>query len=140
MNPPGVLVRALHVKPESLPLDHLRDVPVKQLRNLGRSYIGLAQHWCDRRDGCDALGQCSGQSIFVEVLGIIGGSGRFARHVLHSVTPRKLQMMQTKVPQSAHGYPSDARSSFPQERHIITSFSRRFFAMYVWEPERNLTT
>jgi hypothetical protein len=30
------------MKPESLPLDHLRDVPVKQLRNLGRSYIGLA--------------------------------------------------------------------------------------------------
>jgi hypothetical protein len=130
MNPPGVLVRALHVKPESLPLDHLRDVPVKQLRNLGRSYIGLAQHWGNRRDGCDALGQCSGQSIFVEELGIRGGSGRFARHVLHSVTPRKLQMMQTKVPQSAHGYPSDARSSFPQERHIITSFSRRFFAIW----------
>jgi hypothetical protein len=103
MNPPGVFVRALHVKPESLPLDHLRDVPVKQLRNLSRSYIGLAQHWCDRRDGCDALGQCSGQSIFVELLGISGGSGRFAAHALHSVTPRKLQMMQTKVPQSAHG-------------------------------------
>jgi hypothetical protein len=120
------------VKPESLPLDYLRDVPVEQLRNLCRSYFGLAQHWCDRRDGCDALCQCSGQSIFVEPSGMSGGSGRFVRHVLHKVTPRKLQMMQTKVPQSAHGYPSDARSSFPQERHIITSFSRRFFAIYVW--------
>jgi len=75
------------------------------------------------------LTQCSGQSIFVDLLGVNGGSGRFATHFLHSVIPRKLQMMQTNVPQSAHGYPSDARSSFPQERHIIRSLSRRFFAI-----------
>jgi hypothetical protein len=63
----------------------------------------------------------------VDLFGVNGGSGRFATHCLHKVTPRKLQMMQTNVPQSAHGYPSDARSSFPQARHIIRSFSRRFF-------------
>jgi hypothetical protein len=27
------------------------------------------------------------------------------------------------VPQSAHGYPSEARSSFPQARHVIASRS-----------------
>jgi hypothetical protein len=36
-------------------------------------------------------------------LGVSGGSGFFAAHALHSVTPRKLQMMQMKVPQLAHG-------------------------------------
>jgi hypothetical protein len=30
------------------------------------------------------------------------------------------------VPQSTHGYPSDARSSFPQERQIIASCSSSF--------------
>jgi hypothetical protein len=68
----------------------------------------------------------------VDLFGVNGGSGRFATHCLHKVTPRKLQMMQTNVPQSAHGYPSDARSSFPQARHIIRSFSRRFFDIGFW--------
>ncbi|HMF86522.1 MAG TPA: hypothetical protein VK575_00475, partial [Gemmatimonadaceae bacterium] len=54
-------------------------------------------------DGRDTLTQCSGQSIFPVLAGVIGGSGRFARHDLQRVTPRKLQMMQTNVPQSAHG-------------------------------------
>ena len=44
-------------------------------------------------------------------------------HPLHLVTPRRLQIMQMKVPQSSHGYPSDARSSFPQERQVIESLS-----------------
>jgi len=34
-------------------------------------------------------------------------------------------MMQMKVPQFEHGYPSDARSSLWQERQIIASRSRR---------------
>jgi len=42
---------------------------------------------------------------------------------LHNVTPRKLQMTQMNVPQLSHGYPSDARSSFPQARQIIRSVS-----------------
>jgi cysteine sulfinate desulfinase/cysteine desulfurase-like protein len=31
------------------------------------------------------------------------------------------QTTQMKVPQSAHGYPSDARSSLPQARQTIAS-------------------
>jgi hypothetical protein len=34
-----------------------------------------------------------------------------------------LQIMQMKVPQSAQGYPSEARSSFPHARQIIASRS-----------------
>jgi hypothetical protein len=77
-------------------------VPVKKLRYLRCFYIRITQH---RRNGgaCrDALAQCSGQSIF-GVAGPSGGSGRFATHSLQSVTPRKLQIMQTNVPQSEQG-------------------------------------
>ena len=103
MNPAGVSIRAFHVKPQPIPLHDLCNVAVKKLGHLRGSYIGLAQHRRDRRDGGDALGQCSGQSIFVEVFGASGGSGRFARQDLQSVTPLKLQMMHRKVPQSVHG-------------------------------------
>ncbi len=46
-----------------------------------------------------------------------------AAHSLHRVTPRSEQITQMKVPHSMQGYPSDARSSLPQERHIIPSCS-----------------
>jgi hypothetical protein len=129
MHPARITVGAFDVQPQTSALDDQRNVSVKQLRYLGRSDVGLTQHRRDGGDGGDVLAQCSGQSIFGERLGVNGGSGRFATQLLHSVIPRKLQMMQTKVPQSVQGYPSDARSSFPQERHIIESFSRRFFAI-----------
>src|ERR1700741_34299 len=99
MHPALITVGAFDVQPKSVALDDVRDVAVKKLRNLCGSYIGIAQHRCDGRDGGDALAQCSGQSTFVGP-GVSGGSGRFARHDLQRVTPRKLQMMQTKVPQS----------------------------------------
>jgi hypothetical protein len=127
--PALISVSTFHVQPQPLSLDDEGDVAVKKLRYLGRSYVRLTQHRRNCGDGGDVLAQCSGQSIFGERLGVNGGSGRFATQLLHSVIPRKLQMMQTKVPQSVQGYPSDARSSFPQERHIIESFSRRFFAI-----------
>jgi hypothetical protein len=129
MHPTGISVGAFDVQPQPFSLDDQRDVAVKKLRYLGRSYVRLTQHRRNRGDGGDVLAQCSGQSIFSDLVGVKGGSGLLATQLLHSVIPRKLQMMQTKVPQSVHGYPSDARSSFPQERHIIESFSRRFFAI-----------
>jgi hypothetical protein len=49
---------------------------------------------------------------------------RFIWQLLHRVIPRRSQMMQMNVPQSTHGYPSDARSSLPQDRHTILSCSR----------------
>jgi hypothetical protein len=39
------------------------------------------------------------------------------------VTPLKVQIRQMKVPQPAQGYPSEARSSWPQARHPIPSCS-----------------
>jgi hypothetical protein len=39
------------------------------------------------------------------------------------MTPRIEQIKQMKVPHSAQGYPSDARSSFPQARQIMASTS-----------------
>jgi hypothetical protein len=129
MYPTRIFVSTFDAEPQSLSLDDKRDVAVKKLGYLRSPYVRLTQHRRDCGDGGDVLAQCSGQSIFGERLGVNGGSGRFATQFLHSVIPRKLQMMQTKVPQSVQGYPSDARSSFPQERHIIESFSRRFFAI-----------
>jgi hypothetical protein len=129
MHPALIPVGAFDVKPQAVSLDDERDVAVKKLGYLRSPYVRLTQHRRDCGDGGDVLAQCSGQSIFGERLGVNGGSGRFATQLLHRVIPRKLQMMQTKVPQSVQGYPSDARSSFPQERHIIESFSRRFFAI-----------
>ncbi len=43
----------------------------------------------------------------------------------HRTTPRMLHMLQTNRPQSAHGYPSDARSSLPQARQVMASRSCR---------------
>src|SRR3954469_21188240 len=103
MYPTRVTVSAFDVQPESFALDYSRDVAVKELRYLSRSYVGLTQHRRDGGDGRDTFAQCSGQSILPDLVGASGGSGRFARHDLQSVTPRKLQMMQTKVLQSAHG-------------------------------------
>ena len=43
-------------------------------------------------------------------------------------------MMQMKVPQFVHGYPSDARSSLLQDRQIIASRSRRIWRIQmVWD-------
>jgi len=44
-----------------------------------------------------------------------------AAHRRQSVTPRRLQMTQMKVPQRVQGYPSEARSSRPHARHSIAS-------------------
>ena len=44
-----------------------------------------------------------------------------AAHCRQSVTPRRLQIRQMKVPQRVQGYPSEARSSRPQARHSIAS-------------------
>ena len=53
-----------------------------------------------------------------------------ASHVAHRTTPRRLHSWQMKVPHCWHGYPSDARSSLPQERHairsVVTEASARF--------------
>src|SRR3954464_6256901 len=49
--------------------------------------------------------------------------GAFFEHSSHSVTPRKLQIRQRKVPQLAQGYPSEARSSRPHPRQVIASCS-----------------
>jgi hypothetical protein len=103
MDPASVLVGAFDVEPQSSPLDHLRNMPVKELGYLRSSDVWLTQHRRDRGDGRDTLAQCSGQSIFFGVLGVIGGSGRFATQSLQSVIPRTLQMMHTNVPQSAQG-------------------------------------
>ena len=47
-----------------------------------------------------------------------GGTACLAEHAVQNVTPRNVQMRQRKVPQSAQGYPSEARSSLPHERQI----------------------
>lgn len=52
-----------------------------------------------------------------------GSAAAFTAHAVHRSTPRQTHIMQTKVPQSLQGYPSDARSSLPQLRHIIASRS-----------------
>src|SRR6476469_10985276 len=49
----------------------------------------------------------------------------FSAQARHSTTPRMLHTTQTKVPHFTQGYPSDARSSLPQARHVIASRSRR---------------
>jgi hypothetical protein len=53
----------------------------------------------------------------------LGACPAFAAQASHRLTPRKVQMRQMKVPQSTQGYPSEARSSRPQARHRIASFS-----------------
>src|SRR5206468_74428 len=60
----------------------------------------------------------------------------FSAHGLQSSMPRLLQMRQMNVPQSRQGYPSDARSSLPQERQIIASCSRMGVVM---RPPRGTT-
>jgi hypothetical protein len=54
---------------------------------------------------------------------VAAAASRFAWQERQRVIPRMSQITQMKVPQSTHGYPSDARSSFPQERQIIASCS-----------------
>jgi hypothetical protein len=76
---------------------------VKKLGDLGCLDVGLAQHGSDCRDGSNAFAQSSGQSIFGIRLGVSAGSGCLAAQALHSVTPRKLQMMQMNVPQLVQG-------------------------------------
>ena len=49
----------------------------------------------------------------------------FSAQVLHLTTPLSVQMTQMNVPQSAQGYPSEARSSLPQARQTIASRSFR---------------
>jgi hypothetical protein len=102
MNPTGISVSAFDVQPQPVSLDDQCDVAVKELRYLCRLDVWLTQHRRDRGDGGDVLAQCSGQSIGGGG-GVNGGSGRFATQVLHSVFPRKLQIVQMKVPQSAQG-------------------------------------
>jgi hypothetical protein len=55
--------------------------------------------------------------------GAVAPASRFAWHDRHRVIPRMSQITQMNVPQSTQGYPSDARSSFPQERQTIASCS-----------------
>jgi hypothetical protein len=55
--------------------------------------------------------------------GAVAPASRFAWHERHRVMPRMSQITQMNVPQSTQGYPSDARSSFPQERQTIASCS-----------------
>ena len=51
------------------------------------------------------------------------GAVAFSWQLLQRTTPFSVQIRQMKVPQSAHGYPSDARSSLPHARQIIASRS-----------------
>jgi hypothetical protein len=50
-----------------------------------------------------------------------GGSPAFAWQSRQRVTLRISQTMQMNVPQPAQGYPSEARSAAPQDRHSIMS-------------------
>jgi len=54
-------------------------------------------------------------------LGTATAATRATSQVLHRVMPRIEQTTQMNVPQSSHGYPSDARSSLPQARQTIAS-------------------
>src|SRR4051794_41981487 len=92
MNPPGVAIGAFHMKPQTVSLDDLRDVAVEKLRDLRGFHIGLAQHRCDRRDGGDALAQCSGQSTFAGS-GVSGGSSMVSLpHLPEGRTTRERKM------------------------------------------------
>jgi hypothetical protein len=47
----------------------------------------------------------------------------FSAQARQWMIPRMLQITQRNVPQDTHGYPSEARSSLPQARQTIESFS-----------------
>jgi hypothetical protein len=64
-----------------------------------------------------------------QALRCTSGSMLSSWQLRHVTTPRKVQMMQMNVPQLAHGYPSEARSSFRQDRQIIASRSRRLWGI-----------
>ena len=57
--------------------------------------------------------------------GAAGGFDAPARQSAQVVMPRIVQMLQTKRPHPSQGYPSDARSSRPHERHVMASRSCR---------------
>lgn len=52
-----------------------------------------------------------------------GEAARAASQRAQRTTPLKVQMRQRNVPQSTQGYPSEARSSRPQERQFMASCS-----------------
>jgi hypothetical protein len=53
----------------------------------------------------------------------VEGAAAFSEQLRQRTTPFSVQMTQMNVPQSAQGYPSDARSSLPHARQIIASRS-----------------
>jgi hypothetical protein len=125
MNPALIGVGAANAEPLSIRAENLRAMSKEKLRFLCRRSPRLAKH---RRNGpvrADvSWTQCSGQSINGISRPGLAGTSRLLSHFLHFTTPRKLHITQMKVPQSVHGYPSDARSSLPHARQIIASFSR----------------
>lgn len=101
----------------------------KRLAELSRGDRGLCKERSDRGpDECPDVPQCSGQSILRGMRATTGAMA-FASQLLHRITPRNVHIRQMNVLHTAQGYPSDARSSFPQERQIIASRSVSCFAI-----------
>jgi hypothetical protein len=67
--------------------------------------------------------EANSRKVGAQDAGAAAGSPVFAWHSLQRTMPRMLHMRQMNVPQFTHGYPSDARSSFPHERQTIASCS-----------------
>ena len=90
-----------------------------QLGHLLGAHRGLGEDGSDGGAGDERLDiwRCRTQVAAARCL------RRAASQSRQSVTPRKVQIRQMKVPQLVQGYPSDARSSRPQARHPMASCS-----------------
>jgi len=108
---PSLVVIA--IEPDAAPLgfglEHDRGIAHDQLGHLLGAKAGLREQ---RRNGGESDDGAQ-----------VGAWPALAAQAEQRLTPRKVQMRQMKVPHSTQGYPSDARSSRPQARQLIASFS-----------------
>ena len=127
MHPAVVTVRAGDTQPVAAILLHVHGVTPKELGDL---YAGR-RRLCEQRrkrhpDRATWVLQCSGQLRRGDDGGVSAATlSASSWHDRQRITPRSVHGRQMKVLQSVHGYPSDARSSSPHARHLMTSRSFR---------------
>src|SRR5687768_9438606 len=123
MDPPFISVQPAHTEPVILRFQQLHLVTAEPLRDLHACDVRVMVDRRDgRTDGC-AAGHGEAEDHPARSTPASSSLAPWSRQSLHRTMPRRLHMTQMNVPQLAHGYPSDARSSFPQERQIIASRS-----------------
>jgi hypothetical protein len=106
MHPALVAVSTANLQPLSLGAANFGTVTKKNLIFLCCCGARLVKYWSNRRPDADvSWAQCSGQSMSgISRSGVSGMLVVFpSTHFLQTITPRKLQITQMKVPHSAHG-------------------------------------